>query len=76
MIKKEHLISEMEDLVALLNWCIRTLRKGDIDEIAYRQLNVSIGSPLWALRYYFGESPTDSSRITIFDTDAEAMSLS
>lgn len=31
MRKKDHLISKIEDLVALLNWCLRTLRKGEID---------------------------------------------
>lgn len=70
MIKKEHLILEIEDLVALLNSCLRTLRKGDIDEAAYRQLNESIESLQWSLRYYFGESPTDSARMIIFDPDA------
>lgn len=73
MRKKEHLISEIEDLVALLNWCLRTLRKGEIDEAAYQQLNISIESLQWALRYYFCESSTDSSRITILDPDVWGM---
>jgi hypothetical protein len=33
---KEQLISEMTELAALLNWCLRTLRRGEIDEAAYQ----------------------------------------
>lgn len=35
MTKKEYLISDMEDMVALLNGCLRNLQKGEIDETAY-----------------------------------------
>lgn len=57
MTVKEQLISEMTELVALLNWCLRTLRRGEIDEAAYQQLNVIMVSLQWALRLYFGENP-------------------
>ena len=70
MTVKEQLVSEMTELAALLNWCLRTLRRGEINEAAYQQLNVIMESVQWALRLYFGENPFAEQQITIFEPDA------
>ena len=67
MTKKEYLISDMEDMVALLNGCLRTLKKGEIDETAYQQLCAGMSALTFTLRLYFGEAPEEWERITILE---------
>ncbi len=67
MTEKENLIFVMEDLAAMLKDYLKVLEEGEINEMAYQRLDESMFSVLWALRYYFGENPMDSARITIIE---------
>ena len=67
MTEKENLIFVMEDLAAMLKDYLKVLEEGEINEMAYQRLDESMFSVLWALRYYFGENPMNSARITIIE---------
>ncbi len=69
MTKKEYLVSDMEDMAALLNGCLRTLKKGEIDETAYQQLSAGMSALTFTLRLYFGEDPTAEQQIIILESD-------
>lgn len=75
MTEKENLIFEMENLVGMLESYLQVLENGEINETAYQRLDESMFSVLWALRYYFGENPMDSARITILEPDIQGMKL-
>lgn len=69
MTKKDYLISDMEDMVALLNGCLRNLQKGEIDETAYQQLCAGMSALTFTLRLYFGEDPTAEQQIIILESE-------
>ena len=73
MTEKESLIFAMEDLASMLNDYLQVLEEGEINEMAYQRLDESMFSVLWALRYYFGENPMDSARITIVEPNNQRM---
>ncbi len=55
MTRKENLIFEMGNLRGILEKYLEVLEKGEIDEMAYQQLDESMFSVQLALRYYFDE---------------------
>lgn len=73
MTRKENLIFTMEDLAAMLKEYLKVLEDGEINEMAYQRLDESMFCVTWALRYYFGENPMDSARITIIEPNNQRM---